>query len=73
MLFGQVLSTAHAKLGIIIEAEISLQEAPHQEASGDEIPEGLEVKVLDLGAEWTHVELANGREGFVPTIAIATL
>ena len=73
MLFGQVLSSDHATLGVIVRAEISLQEAPHQEAAGHEIPEGMEVKVLDQRDEWTHVELANGREGFVPTEAIATL
>ena len=73
MLFGQILSSDHATLGIIVEPEISLQEAPHREATGDEIPEGLEVKVLEQGQDWTHVELANGREGFVPTSAIATL
>ena len=73
MLMGQIMSSEQSTLGIIVEPEISLQEAPHQEANGHDIPEGMEVKVLEQRDEWTHVELANGREGFVPTQAIATL
>jgi len=73
MLVGQILSSDETTLGVIVSPEISLQEAPHREANGQDIPEGLEVKVLEQREEWTHVELANGREGFVPTESIAEL
>ena len=73
LLVGQVLSSDKIALGVVVEAEISLQEAPHSEANGEDIPEGLEVKVIERRPEWTHVELANGREGFVPSDSIAEL
>jgi tetratricopeptide (TPR) repeat protein len=73
MLWGQSISSDDATLGVVVASDISLQEAPHSEANGQDIPEGMEVKVLDRDEDWTHVELANGREGFVPTLAIAEL
>jgi hypothetical protein len=73
MLAGHIVSSDNATLGVVVDSEISLREAPHSEANGQDIPEGMEVKVLDRGEDWTHVELANGREGFVTTTAIAEL
>ena len=51
MLAGQVLSANQGQLGIVVAPEIRLQEAPHQEAQGDPIPEGMEVRALPFPQE----------------------
>ena len=66
MLWGQVATGEAMPLGVVVQSGVMLHEAPHVEASGHALPEGMEVRVLEDGETWVHVSLANGREGFVP-------
>lgn len=73
MLWGQVVTGESMPLGVIVQSDVLLHEAPHVEASGHALPEGMEVRVLEDGEAWVHVALANGRQGFVPTTTLWAL
>ena len=42
-----------------------LREGPHPDARGVDLPEGMELRIVDATDGWTRVELANGRDGWV--------
>lgn len=65
LLWGQVATHEGVQLGVVVDAEVTLREAPHGDASGHPIPEGMEVEIIHLDAPWSHVSLANGRQGFI--------
>lgn len=67
MLWGQSYTDSSLRIGVVIEAEVTMREGRHGDARGVGIPEGLEVRIVEADEEWTLVELANGREGWVET------
>ncbi len=70
LLWGQVYADRSFRLGVIVQDEVVLHEGRHRDARGVDIPEGMEVRVLEADEAWARVELANGREGWVPTESV---
>ncbi len=70
MLVGQTVAASAFRLGVVIRDGVSLREGRHADARGVALPEGMEVRILDADDDWTRVELANGREGWVETPAV---
>ncbi|MGM0574194.1 MAG: tetratricopeptide repeat protein [Myxococcota bacterium] len=67
---GRAWTDDHFRLGVVVEDRVTLREGRHADARGIDIPEGMEVRIVDPGDDWTRVELANGREGWVETGAV---
>lgn len=65
LLWGRLASDADQRVGVVISAEAMLRDGKHEIAQGKALPEGLEVRILDGDADWTRVELAGGRRGWV--------
>ena len=70
MLWGQVYADRSFRLGVVVRDEVVLHEGRHRDARGVDIPEGMEVRVLEADDAWARVELANGRQGWVPTESV---
>ncbi len=65
LLWGRVSTDQHYRLGIVVQEEVVLREGPHPDARGVDLPEGMELRIVDATDGWTRVELANGRDGWV--------
>lgn len=72
LLWGRVHTDASYRLGVVVEDEVVMREGPHPDARGVDLPEGMEVRIVEGDAEaaWTRVELTNGREGWVQPRAV---
>lgn len=65
VLWGRITTDAAYRVAVVVKPDATLRDGRHESAQGKELPEGLEVRILDGDAEWTQVELANGRRGWV--------
>ena len=61
-------------LGRFKERVVATREVPGRQAQYADIPEGLEVRVLDTtDPKETRIRLSNGKEGWVPAEAVETI
>ncbi|MCB9729446.1 MAG: hypothetical protein H6744_08910 [Deltaproteobacteria bacterium] len=67
VLGGRVYTDNTFRLGVVVEDRVTLREGPNVDAQGVDVPEGMEVRIVDGDAAWTKVELSNGRRGWVET------
>jgi tetratricopeptide (TPR) repeat protein len=66
MLAGRMVSDAEGRLGVIVVADAKIRDGRHEVAQGRDLPEGLEVRIVESDNEgWTQVELASGKRGWV--------
>jgi tetratricopeptide (TPR) repeat protein len=65
LLWGRITTDAAYRIAVVVKPDATLRDGRHESAQGKELPEGLEVRILDGDTEWTQVELANGRRGWV--------
>lgn len=65
LLWGQVYTDRAFRLGVIISDGVTLREGRHEDARGVDIPEGMEVRIVESDENWARIELTNGREGWV--------
>lgn len=65
MVWAQVTTDADHRIGVVVADDAKLRDGPHETAKGKELPEGIEVRILEGNADWTQVELASGRRGWV--------
>ncbi|MFT7580396.1 MAG: tetratricopeptide (TPR) repeat protein [Myxococcota bacterium] len=70
MLWGQQYTDASYRIGVVIEDGAKIREGKHVEARGDDIPEGLELRLLKTDQGWTLVERASGSQGWLESAAI---
>lgn len=70
LLWGRVYSDGSFKLGVVITEGVTLHEGRHRDARGVDVPEGMEVRVLESDSDWVRVELANGRQGWVESTEV---
>ena len=73
MLWGQHYTGASVRLGVVVDNDVVLREGRHSAARGDDIPEGMELRILEPTEGWSRVELSTGREGWVRADAIKSL
>ena len=56
---------------VIVEDNVLLRDGKHRDASATEVPEGLEVRILDDSDPCqARIQLSNGKQGWVPARAI---
>lgn len=65
LLWGQVVSDASHRVGVVVVDGAKLRDGKHAEAQGKDIPEGLEVRIVEHDGEWTRVELNSGHQGWI--------
>lgn len=65
LVWGRVVSESSHRLAVVVTPEALLRDGRHELAQGRELPEGLEVKILDTEGNWLQVELASGKRGWV--------
>lgn len=65
LLWGQVITDASHRVGVVVVDGAKLRDGKHAEAQGKDIPEGLEVRIVEHDAGWTRVELNSGHQGWV--------
>ena len=71
---GAVVTNRKTTLGVVVAGDARLKEGRHPDAPEHEIPEGLEVRIVDArDPEWTRIELSNGQEGWVPPGAVGEI
>jgi tetratricopeptide (TPR) repeat protein len=70
VLAGRVYTDNTFRLGVVVEDRVTLREGPNADAQGVDVPEGMEVRIVDGDAAWTKVELSNGRRGWVETTEV---
>lgn len=65
LLAGRSWSDTRIELGVVVDDRVVLREGRHPDAQGSDLPEGMEVRIVERGERWTRVELPNEREGWV--------
>jgi len=65
MFWGQVYSDSTYRVGVIVVDGAKLRDGKDTRAQGKDIPEGMEVRILEEDTGWTRVELNSGRQGWV--------
>jgi len=70
MFWGQVATDAAYQVGVIVVDGAKLRDGKHRSAQGKDIPEGMEVRIVERDTGWTRVELNSGRQGWVEDDAI---
>jgi len=54
----------------MLQRDVGLSIQPGVGAKSGALDAGTQVMVIDTDGEWTHVQTNDGRDGWVPTIAI---
>lgn len=70
LLWGQVYTDAAHRVGVVVVDGAKLRDGKHRSAQGKDIPEGLEVRIVERDGEWTRVELNSGRQGWIEDAAV---
>lgn len=65
MLAGRVVTDASFSVGVVVQPDAVLRDGPHASAQGRELPEGLEVRLVESVDGWLQIELVGGRRGWV--------
>ncbi len=54
----------------MLQRDVALSVQPGVGAKTGALDAGMQVMVIDTNGEWTHVQTNDGRDGWVPTIAL---
>lgn len=65
LVWGRLATDADQRIGVVVSPKAMLRDGKHEVARGRELPEGIEVKILDGDEAWAQVELADGNRGWV--------
>ena len=73
---GSLVVTAGAALAdsaiAVMQRDAAVVVQPGVGAKSGALDAGAQVTVIDVNGEWTHVQTADGVDGWVPTIALRT-
>lgn len=68
---GNLFTTRTVIRGIVVAPNIQMRDGRQKDAPASDVPEGLEVQVLDdTDPNETRIRLGNGREGWIPTSGV---
>jgi len=70
LVWSQIATDADHRIGVVISDGAKLREGAHESAQGKDLPEGIEVKILEGDESWTQVELSNGNKGWIEAAKI---
>ena len=73
LLWGQTSVDKEISLGVIVNSKASLKDGPHSDARGVPVAEGMELRVLEARENWSQVELAGGRRGWIASASVESL
>lgn len=65
LVWGRLATDADQRIGVVVSPNAMLRDGKHEVAHGRELPEGIEVKILDGDEAWAQVELGDGNRGWV--------
>ena len=65
LVWGRVVTEGDNQLGVVVASDSLLRDGRHELAQGKDLPEGIEVLIVDSEGEWLQVELSSGRRGWV--------
>jgi tetratricopeptide (TPR) repeat protein len=65
LVWGRVATEGDNQLGVVVASGSLLRDGRHALAQGKDLPEGIEVLIVDSEGEWLQVELSSGRRGWV--------
>ncbi|PKN58114.1 MAG: hypothetical protein CVU56_07550 [Deltaproteobacteria bacterium HGW-Deltaproteobacteria-14] len=70
MFWGQVYTDSTYRVGVIVVDAAKLRDGKDVRAQGKDIPEGMEVRIVERDTGWTRIELNSGLQGWVEDDAI---
>jgi hypothetical protein len=71
---GRAVTSESVVRGIVIKDNVRLREGRGQTAEESDVPEGLEVRILDASDPGeTRIRLSNGKEGWVPAKVVEAI
>ena len=74
LLIGNMVTASTVERAIVVKDNVQMRDGRHKNAPMADIPEGLEVRVLDTtDPKETRIRLSNGKEGWVPAEAVETI
>ena len=65
LLVARVSTDQSFTLGVVVADEVVMREGPDVHARGVDVPEGMEVRLIDSSAGWRKIEIPSGRSGWV--------
>jgi len=65
LVWGRVVTEGDNRLGVVVSSKSLLRDGRHELAQGKDLPEGIEVLIVDSEGAWLQVELSSGRRGWV--------
>ena len=73
LLLARIVTDQEFKLGVIISDDVVMREGPDVHARGVDVPEGMEVRLVDETTGWHKVEIPSGRSGWVDAATLRPL
>ena len=70
LLAGQVYTDQSFRLGVVVESNVTLKEGRHPDAEGQDLREGVEVRIVESDEEWVRVRRSDGAEGWVEAAVV---
>ena len=73
MLAGRLGTDASFHLGVVVSDGVMMREGPDPHARGIDVPEGMEVRVLEASDTWRKIEVPGGRAGWIADVSLRSL
>lgn len=71
LMIGNMVTGDAVERGVVIADNVLLRDGKHRDAAATDIPEGLEIRILDDSDPCiVEIQLSNGKRGWVPSGAI---
>jgi len=73
LLAGRLATDARFHLGVVVSDGVVMREGPDPHARGVDVPEGMEVRLLDATEVWQKIEVPGGRAGWISSSELRPL
>jgi SH3-like domain-containing protein len=73
LLVARIATDDSFRLGVVVADGVVMREGPDVHARGVDVPEGMEVRVLDDTPGWHKIEIPSGRSGWVAEKVVSAL
>ena len=73
LLAARIATDDSLTLGVVVTDGVVMREGPDSHARGVDVPEGMEVRVLDATEGWQKVEIPSGRAGWIADASLRGL
>ena len=73
LLAARISTDDSFRLGVVVADGVMMREGPDVHARGVDVPEGMEVRVIDDTPGWQKIEIPSGRSGWVTDSVVSAL